>query len=701
MTTTLTDTTRTDSFQPGTLEHHIQEVLSGRRRFETAAQAVTRMIIGTPGSVEKVTVCGQTTYDYKLFRQGKKPVVGMYHEINDLVNFVKDAAQGGSSRERGFIFVGEPGNGKTFFIETLCALYRDFTSLDGNRRFTFRFTGLDEALGYPQKLARIESQTYEDPMVLAMNLHDSRSANMELIASRGFTDTQVETIFDSYRGFGACTEYIIDRLRERYDGDVSKVMQHIVVVTVQISDSSGVLTGKYAPKDKITATAADLVGAEETIRLLLVPEPDNPYKLNVRKGALARVAGGGVHFVDEILKNKVDLVKIYLGVTQNRAIEIDGYKWPLDILVLATSNNDEYERFRAQRSEAPITDRFSVCFVSHNTDYRMQGQLTAYAIGGEVKTTVMGRRLHQDPNLNYAASVAAVLTRLPHDIPIAKDKMTPVEMLQLAAGEVAGDRNLQTLSEIVDVLSKEPDPTKRFGQKGIGQRGLGKAVQYLIAMSKTNEGHCMWAGDIFRALEQVVVDTVIEDADRAKYLADLKTAEELYKEKVMAELFVAYMDDPNAIKTDVMNYVNMVVGMSSATKDKTWSYKDPQTGELKAIKIDTTYIDAVESRLGLSTKDQKESYRGTIRRTHGQKVVTDPNYFFMDNLELVKAVTEVTLQSDVNGAGSLIGALANRTNERNRQLFNRMATVMTEQLGYCETCAEATMEYCIPKEKLN
>jgi len=44
----------------------------------------------------------------------------------------------------------------------------------------------------------------------------------------------------------------------------------------------------------------------------------------------------------------------------------------------------------------------------------------------------------------------------------------------------------------------------------------------------------------------------------------------------------------------------------------------------------------------------------------------------MDNHDLVKAVTDVRLKSDINSAGSLIGALSNLTNEENQKLNNRL-----------------------------
>ena len=122
-----------------TLDFHLEEVQKGKRKFENAFQAVSNMILGKEDSVEKVTVNGKTTYDFKIFRQGSKHLISMYDEINSLVSYVKDAAEGGSSQEMAFVLVGEPGNGKTFFVEYLCALYRDYLSKEGNKKFTFRF----------------------------------------------------------------------------------------------------------------------------------------------------------------------------------------------------------------------------------------------------------------------------------------------------------------------------------------------------------------------------------------------------------------------------------------------------------------------------------------------------------------------------------------------------------------------------------
>lgn len=670
---------------------HLEELLAEKRRFENAAQNVTRMILES--GLEKVTRAGETTYDYKFFRAGRRHIIGWFDELNAFVNFVQDAAAGGSSREMAFVLVGEPGNGKTAVAEFICSRYRHYLLIPQNRRYTFEFHSLDKLGGYGN-IRVIQSQTFEDPVILAMNISASTDESRQYLSRFGFSDQRVDELFKNYRPLGACTEYILNDIRRHCDGDLEKMLEFIRVVPVEIAESLGTVTGKYSAKDKITSSASDLLGEEDLSRLLNLADTSNPYKYNIRRGALGRVAGGGIHFSDELFKNKKDLVQIYLQVIQNRNIELDGYRWPIDTLIIATSNNWEYNRFVSEKEESPIKDRCKICYVSHNTDYLLQQELTRYAIGSEKKFTVNGEQMHEDPNLDYTLSVIVALTRLPHS-----DKLTPIQTMKLEAGQIAGEKSISTLSELKGSFNQNQDVTKRWGQKGIGHRGLGRIVQTMLAMPRTHEGKCLFTKDCFEATEREIMDYITEAGDREKLLKDLVIARKLYKERIKISIFNAFSNDPQAISKDVMNYVNMIVGIGSEQlgRENTWIYTDPQTKQQKSLKIDERYIGSIETRLGLNTKERQETFRTSIRKIYSQKVVTQPDYDFMDNEALVKAVTDVRLESDVASAGSLVGALANRTNAENVLVYNRMLAAMLEKLGYCNTCAAKTIEYFCEK----
>ncbi len=87
-------------------------------------------------------------------------------------------------------------------MDYLCDRYREFLSAPENMKYTFRFIRLDQLSGYG-KITSIESQTYEDPMILAMSLHTSKDASRDYLAKKfKFSDRQIEAIYTKYRPSG-------------------------------------------------------------------------------------------------------------------------------------------------------------------------------------------------------------------------------------------------------------------------------------------------------------------------------------------------------------------------------------------------------------------------------------------------------------------------------------------------------------------
>ena len=226
------------------LQYHITAVKKGERVFENAFQSVSRMILEK--DINKVVVNGKSTFDFTIFREGKKHIIGMYDEINSFVSFVKDASQGGSSKEMAFVLVGEPGNGKTFLVEYLCSLYRDFLSLPKNRKYTFRFTNLDR-IGSYGNIKTIESQTYEDPTILALNLYEQRADSLGALAKKfRVSSTMLAEWSENYRPLGACSAYIWNDIKNVTNGDLDQMLQFIEIVPVPLVERAVPSTMNHA-----------------------------------------------------------------------------------------------------------------------------------------------------------------------------------------------------------------------------------------------------------------------------------------------------------------------------------------------------------------------------------------------------------------------------------------------------------------------
>ena len=188
------------------LNHHIGQFYDGKRRFENAFQGILRMILEK--SVEKINDCGKTKLDYPFFRQSDKHIIGLYDVLNDIVQHIKNALEGGTSKAMALVLVSEPGTGKTFLINYLGNGYKKFLRREENRKYTFQFINLEE-LGTYIKIPFLESQTYEDPMIFAMNLFENRDENIKYLCDNfGFSDEKIEEIYKNYRFLGADSAYI-------------------------------------------------------------------------------------------------------------------------------------------------------------------------------------------------------------------------------------------------------------------------------------------------------------------------------------------------------------------------------------------------------------------------------------------------------------------------------------------------------------
>jgi serine protein kinase len=178
-----------------------------------------------------------------------------------------------------------------------------------------------------------------------------------------------------------------------------------------------------------------------------------------------------------------------------------------------------------------------------------------------------------------------------------------------------------------------------------------------------------------------------------------KHLKEIYAKKIKLNIVNSYFDEKLSIQNSVMDYITMVIGLDSGNlgPNNTWRYLDPKTKLPKTIKIDTNYMRKVEKHLGLNNTNT-ENFRQTMRKVYAMKISTNPYYDFMDHIGLVEAVTNVKLNSEVAKAGSLIGSLASRTNEENKQVYDRVIDNMIKHHNYCKVCAEKTLEYfCTPR----
>lgn len=263
------------------------------------------------------------------------------------------------------------------------------------------------------------------------------------------------------------------------------------------------------------------------------------------------------------------------------------------------------------------------------------------------------------------------------------------------------ERNLETTVQAYlkdRILHKDPNLTyiiSVLGMTKFRHRTISENFVKAYKSLDTSKG-CLCAGDFFEAIEQIAFESNTQDDPTLEALRETK---KIYDLKVKADLFQAFLGDPLIVKRGVIDYVMMIIGLNAESRQgNSWGYMDPQTKQRKTMTLDLGYIRSVEEEIGLKNQSQKESFRMTVMKIYGMNIPNNPGYDFMDNLELVKAVTDIKLKSGITEAGSLTGALVSRTNEENQQLYDRMIKTMLNEQGYCKICADKAIEYfCTPR----
>ena len=50
--------------------------------------------------LKKININGKSTFDFLVFRNGKRHIIGMHDELNSFVSYIKDAAENGEKTYR-------------------------------------------------------------------------------------------------------------------------------------------------------------------------------------------------------------------------------------------------------------------------------------------------------------------------------------------------------------------------------------------------------------------------------------------------------------------------------------------------------------------------------------------------------------------------------------------------------------------------
>jgi len=452
------------------------------------------------------------------------------------------------------------------------------------------------------------------------------------------------------------------RLKEEFHGRY----EEFPVGTVEFSKRARVGIGVVPPVDPNNQDTSVLIGSEDISKLDLYSEGD-PRVLELN-GALNIGNRGMVEFI-EVFKNEIEYLHCMITATQEKVIPAPGRHGLVyvDTVIVAHSNEAEWQKFKADHTNEAILDRIVVIKVPYNL--RLSEEVKIY----QKIIRHSDFHAHVAPHTLEIASMFAILSRLE---PTNKcDLMTKVKLYN---GEEVVEKGR---TKKVDVQELR-EAAKREGMTGISTRFIMKALDN--ALSDNTAGNCINPINVREALINMVKDADLPDDSRKIYLEFLQDT--LHKEylefleKEITRAFVySYQEQAEALFQNYLDHAEAYVNKSKVKDRNTKEELSPDEGFMKSIEEQIAIIGSAADGF----RQEVIAYLWAANR-RGEKI----DY---GSYEPLKEAIEKKLMTSVRDLSRIITKARTRDEEQSEK-YNTMVKNLLDN-GYCSSCVDVVLKY--------
>lgn len=454
--------------------------------------------------------------------------------------------------------------------------------------------------------------------------------------------------------------------RFRLDAEFQGKYEDFPVELRHFSKRARVGVGVVPPVDPNNQDTSVLIGSEDISKLDVYSEGD-PRVLDLN-GALNVGNRGVVEFI-EVFKNETEYLHAMITATQEKVIPAPGRHGMVyvDTVIIAHSNEAEWQKFKSDHTNEAILDRIVVVKVPYNL--RLSEEVKIY----QKIIRHSDFRAHVAPHTLEMASMFAILSRLE---PTAKcDVMTK---LKLYNGEEVVEKGK---TKKIDVRELR-DETKREGMSGISTRFIMKALDN--ALSDNVDGNCINPINVREALITMVKEADFADDDRKRLLEFLQDV--LHKEyleileKEITKAFVySYQEQAESLFQNYLDHAEAFVNKTRVKDRNTKEELHADEGFLKSIEEQIAIIGSAADGF----RQEVIAYLWATSR-RGEKI----SY---QSYEPLKEAIEKKLMTSVRDISRIITKARTR-DEDQTQKYNAMVSNLLDH-GYCESCVDVVLKY--------
>ncbi len=592
---------------------------------------------------------------------GKDAIFGIDVHLMKLVNFFKSAAAGYGTEKRVLLLHGPVGSAKSSIARLVKKGIEHYSKTDEGALYTFTWedSEVTDILGGSKSFP---CPMHEEPLRLIPK--ELREEFIATIAKETDIDYSVKI-----RGeLDPACRFIMKQYMLKYDGDWSKVIQHIKVRRLVLSEKDRVGIGTFQPKDEKNQDSTELTGDINYRKIAQYGSDSDPRAFNF-DGEFNIANRGVVEFI-EMLKLDVAFLYDLLGASQEQSIKPKKFaQTDIDEVIMGHTNEPEYRKLQSNEFMEALRDRTVKINVPYIT--RLDEEVKIYRKDfGKQKIP----HIHIAPHTLEMASMWAILTRLEEP---KKSDLTLLQKLKLYNGKTLPGYNEDNVKEIRKEAGRE-------GMDGISPRYIQDKISN--ALVKNAQSGSLNPFMVFNELESGLKHhPLISNSDEMdKYRELLAIVRQEYEDLVKNDVQKAISVDENAIKTLCANYIDNVKSYTQKTKIRN-KYSN------KLEEADERFMRSIEEKIDIP-ESRKDDFRREIMNYIGALAIEGKQFDYKMNERLHRAL-ELKLFEDQKDSIKLTTIVSNVVDKETQQKIDVIKTRLIKNFGYDEVSATDAINF--------
>ncbi|MBL8757823.1 MAG: serine protein kinase, partial [Phycisphaerae bacterium] len=299
------------------------------------------------------------------FDAGADAIFGLDFALMQLVDFFRSAAEGYGTDRRILLLHGPVGSSKSTIARLLKKGLEHYSRTDEGALYSFSWL-LDEHCGPGGKTHEFPCPMHEEPLLLV-----PKEARGDLV---GRLNERYAPANGGGGGGGKlklvgeldpfCRRVMADLMRH-YAGDWRRVMDHVKVRRIVLSEKDRVGIGTFQPKDEKNQDSTELTGDINYRKIAQFGSDSDPRAFNF-DGEL-NIANRGICEFIEVLKLDVAFLYDLLGASQEHLIKPKKFaQTNIDEVIVGHTNEPEYRRLQNNEMMEAFRDRTIKIDVPYN-----------------------------------------------------------------------------------------------------------------------------------------------------------------------------------------------------------------------------------------------------------------------------------------------------------------------------------------------